>query len=194
MTPIASTADLRKSGLSRREILRHCTPTGPWQQVLPGVVLQKPSPPTRLDRLRAVLFFAGPDSVITGADALCRQGADLPLPRHIHVLAGMNMRRSHPSILFERTTRPPDVVERNGLRLAHPARATLDLARREPNPRAVVGILDAVIDARLCSPGDLHEELERGCRRGTALVRQALCHLYPVGDSRPGLATRSTPT
>lgn len=183
MAPILLSADLRKSGLSGRDILRHCTPAGPWQQVLPGVVLQKPSPPTRLDRLRAVLFFAGPDSVITGADALSRQGAALPLPRHIHVLAGKNMRRSHPWILLERTNRPPDVVQRNGLRLAPPARAALDLARRETNPRAVVEILDAVMDARLCSPGDLHEELERSNRRGTALVRRALRHLYPVCEA-----------
>jgi hypothetical protein len=182
MAPILSTADLRKSGLSPRDVLRHCTPAGPWQQVLPGVVLQKPSPPTRLDRLRAVLFFAGPDSVITGADALSRQGVPLPLPRHIHVLAGMNVRRSHPWILLERTNRPPGIVERTGLRLAHPARAALDLARRETNPRAVVAILDAVIDARLCSPSDLHEELERSSRRGTALVRQALRHLHPIGE------------
>ncbi|WP_157984864.1 hypothetical protein [Lentzea terrae] len=180
MAPIFLSADLLKSGLPLRDVLRHCLASGPWQQVLPGVVLQKPSPPTRLDRLRAVLFFVGPDSVITGADALSRQGAQLPLPRHIHVLAGKNMRRSHPWILLERTNRLPTVVERNGLRLAPPARAALDLARRSTNPRAVVEILDAVTDARLCSPGDLHEELERSCRRGTALVRQALRHLYPV--------------
>lgn len=180
MAPIATTADLRKSGFSPREILRRCTPSGPWQQVLPGVVLQKPSPPTRLDRLRAVLFFAGPSSVITGADALSRQGASLPLPRHIHVLAGKNVRRAHPQILFERTNRPPTVVECDGLRLAAPARATLDLARRETNPRAVVEFLDAVVDARLCSPADLHAELQVSSRRGTALVRQALRHLYPL--------------
>lgn len=180
MTPIASTADLRKSGYSAREIVRHCAPVGPWRQVLPGVVLQKPSPPTRLDRLHAVLSFAGPESVITGADALTRQGATLPLPRHIHVLMGMNKRRAHPSILFERTNRPPSVVERDGLRLAHPARAALDLARRETNPRAVVEILDAVVEARLCSPRDLREELGLGSRRGSALVRQALAHLYPT--------------
>lgn len=180
MAHIATTADLLESGLSTREIHRHCAPSGPWQQVLPGVVLQKPSPPTRLDRLRAALSFASPDSVITGADALVRQGAALPLPRHIHVLAGKNTRKAHPWLLVERTTRPPTVVERAGLRLAAPARACLDLTRRETNPRAVVEILDAVADARLCSPGDLHEELEQSSRRGTALVRQALRHLYPT--------------
>ncbi|MEU0885378.1 hypothetical protein ABZ345_42900 [Lentzea sp. NPDC005914] len=185
MAPIASTADLRLSGLSAREILRHCTPAGPWQQLLPGVVLQKPSPPTRLDRLRAVQFFAGPDSVITGADALSRQGARLALPRHIHVLTGKDVRRAHPSILCERTIRPPAIVEHQGLRLAGPARAALDMARRETNPRAVVGILDAVLDARLCSPNDLHEELQRCSRRGTALVRQALRHLHPAEGSLP---------
>ncbi|WP_434450284.1 hypothetical protein [Lentzea sp. E54] len=180
MAPIATTADLRKSGISSREAQRHCTPAGPWQQLLPGVFLTKPSPPTRLDRLRAVLSFTGPSSAVTGADALVRQGAVVPLPRHIHVLAGMNARRAHPSILLERTSRPPGVVERDGLTLVKPARAALDLARRETNPRAVVEILDAVVGARLCSPGDLLDELRLGSRRGTALVRQALRHLYPT--------------
>lgn len=104
----------------------------------------------------------------------------MPLPRHIHVLAGKNMRRAHPQILFERTGRPPCLVERDGLRLASAARAALDMARREANPRLVVAILDAVVDAGLCSPGDLHEELGMSSRRGTALVRQALRHLYPT--------------
>lgn len=179
MPHITTTADLRKSGLSPREIRHACTPSGPWQQLLPGVVLTKPSPPTRLDRLRAVLSFTGPSSVITGADALARQGAALPLPRHVHVLAGSNARRSHPQILLERTARPPVPIRRDGLRLAPPARAAMDLARRETNPRAVVAILDAVVDARLCTPGELHEELRRCSRRGTALVRQALRHLHP---------------
>jgi hypothetical protein len=183
MTPIATTADLRKSGFTPREIHRHCLPAGPWQQLLPGVVLQKPSPPTRLDRLRAVLSFTGADSVITGADALSRQGAAVSLPRHIHVLAGRNARRAHPWILLERTNRPPGVVERCGLRLATPARATVDMARRETNPRAVVEIVDAVLDARLCSPADLHDELQRSSRRGSALVREALRHLFPLSGS-----------
>ncbi|HEX7303026.1 hypothetical protein [Lentzea sp.] len=180
MAHIATTADLRHSGFSPRQIRHACTPTGPWQQLLPGVVLTRPTPPTRLDRLRAVQSFTGPASVITGADALLRQGATLPLPRHVHVLAGGNSRRTHPWILLERTTRPPDPVVRDGLRLAPPARAAVDLARREPNPRAVVALLDAVVDARLCTPGELREELLVCSRRGTALVRQALRHLYPT--------------
>ncbi|WP_143022733.1 hypothetical protein [Lentzea jiangxiensis] len=180
MSSITTTADLLGSGLSPREIRRHCAPAGPWQQLLPGVVLTKPSPATRLDRLRAVLSFAGPSSAITGADALTRRGAVLPIPRHIHVLAGENSRRAHPGILLERTTRPPGVVERDGLRLVEAARAAVDMARRETNPRAVVQILDAVVGARLCSPGELREELRVSSRRGTALVRQALCHLYPA--------------
>jgi hypothetical protein len=89
------------------------------------------------------------------------------------------VRRANPGILLERTTRPPAVVERHGLRLAAPPRAAVDMARRELNPRAVVEILDAAVDARLCTPSELREELRVSSRRGTALVRQALSHLYP---------------
>ncbi|WP_143086821.1 hypothetical protein [Lentzea flaviverrucosa] len=90
------------------------------------------------------------------------------------------MRRANPWILLERTTRPPAVVERHGLRLAGAARAALDMARRELNPRAIAEIIDAVVSARLCTPMELREELRVSSRRGTALVRQALCHLYPT--------------
>ncbi len=192
MTPIATTADLRESGFSAREIRHRCLPAGPWQLLLPGVILQKSSPPTRTDWLKAILTFAGPDSVITGADALSRQGAVLTLPRHIHVLAGKNGRRAHPGVLFERTTRPPRVVGRNGLRLAAPARATVDMARREPDPRVVVDILDAAMGSGLCSPADLHEELTHGSRRGTALVRQALHLLCPLSEPEPCHASGHT--
>lgn len=182
--PITTTADLRKSGLSSREILRRCLPAGPWQLLLPGVVLKKPSPPTRLDRLHAAQSFAGPTAVITGADALSQQGVPVALPRHVHVLAAQNTRRAHPGLLLERTARPPAVIPRCGLRLAAPARATLDLCRRETNARAVITALDAVVTAGLCTPADLHEELRLSPRRGTGLVRQALHHLYPL-PTRP---------
>ncbi|MFD4639802.1 hypothetical protein ACFWN2_20995 [Lentzea sp. NPDC058436] len=180
MAPIATLADLREHGISPRQTLHRCSPLGPWQRLLPGVVLTSPTPPTRLDRLRAVLAYAGPSAMITGADALVRQGAALPLPRHIHVLAGRNARRAHPWILLERTSRPPTVVERHDLRLATAARAAVDMARRELNPHTVMAILDAVLTARLCTPADLREEVGAGSRRGTALVRQALAHRYPT--------------
>lgn len=54
------------------------------------------------------------------------------------------------------------------------------MARRELNPRAIAEILDAVVSARLCTPAELREELGVSSRRGTALVRQALSHLYPT--------------
>ncbi|ANZ36098.1 hypothetical protein BBK82_08490 [Lentzea guizhouensis] len=182
---ITTTTDLRKSGFSSREILRRCLPTGPWQLLLPGVVLQKPSPATRLDRLHAALSFAGTSAVITAADALSQQGAPIPLPRHIHVLAAQNTRRTHPGLLLERTARPPTVIPHNGLRLASPPRATLDLARRETNARTVIAAVEAVLSAALCTPADLHAELQLAPRRGTALIRQVLQHLYPLPSPPP---------
>lgn len=198
MAYITTTADLRKSGFTAREILRSCLPFGPWQLLLPGVILRKSTPPTRLDKLHAAQAYAGPNSVITGADALSRQGAAVPVPRHIHVLQGKNNRRTHPGILFERTARPPAVVEKDSLRLADPARATVDMARRESDPHAVVAVLDAVLRPGLCTPEALAHELDHGTQRGTALVRQALNALRaarptPAPPARRGRGGSSRP-
>ncbi|WP_186763244.1 hypothetical protein [Lentzea tibetensis] len=180
---ITCTQDLRKAGVSPLVIASRCR-AGSWQQVLPGVILRKRGHPTRTERLHAVLAFA-PGTIITGVDALREQGAPLPEPDLIHVLQGPNQRLNGQGLVFERTSRPPDTVHHNGLRLAEPHRAAVDAARREPDPMRVLRLLGTAVSFGLCRIDRLRAELDAGTTRGTATARKALtalAHQYSAGS------------
>ena len=173
---VISTADLIESGVPRYAIETRCRPGGPWRRLLPGVLLLSPGEPTRRQRLRAALVYAGPQAVITGVDALHEQGLrTLPLPERVHVLQQADQRLSnHDFLLLERTTRRPQVVDHTDLALAAPSRAVLDAARREQHPLRLHLLLAAVLRAGLCTAADLLAELDAGSKRGAAAPRAAL--------------------
>ncbi|WP_320773027.1 hypothetical protein [Streptomyces sp. CRN 30] len=54
---VLTTAQLRSHGVTAAETDEQCRPGGPWQRILPGVVLLRPTPPTSEERLRAVLLY-----------------------------------------------------------------------------------------------------------------------------------------
>jgi hypothetical protein len=55
---LMTAAQLRAHGVSAAETDEQCRPGGPWQQLLPNVVLLHPGPPTSEERLHAVLLYA----------------------------------------------------------------------------------------------------------------------------------------
>ncbi|MFC7305511.1 hypothetical protein ACFQVC_14920 [Streptomyces monticola] len=55
---VLTAAQLRSHGISAAETTAQCRPGGPWQQILPGVFLLHPGPPTSEERLHAVLLYA----------------------------------------------------------------------------------------------------------------------------------------
>jgi hypothetical protein len=173
---VIKTADLLESGVPRYAIETRCRPGGPWRRLLPGVLLLSPDEPTRRQRLRAALVYAGPQAVITGVDALHEQGLrTLPLPERVHVLQEADQRRSnHDFLLLERTTRRPQVVEQTDLALATPSRAVLDAARREQHPLRLHLLLATVLRTGLCTAAELLAELDAGSKRGAAAPRAAL--------------------
>ncbi|MCX4969313.1 hypothetical protein OHA98_32080 [Streptomyces sp. NBC_00654] len=56
---VLSTAQLRARGVSATQAASQCLPSGPWQQLLPGVYLLHREPPTGADRLHGALLYAG---------------------------------------------------------------------------------------------------------------------------------------
>ncbi|WP_030186819.1 hypothetical protein [Streptomyces violaceorubidus] len=58
---LMTAAQLRAHGVSAAETDEQCRPGGPWQQLLPNVVLLHPGPPTSDERLHAVLLYAARD-------------------------------------------------------------------------------------------------------------------------------------
>ncbi len=55
---VLTAAQLRAHGITGADTTEQCRPGGPWQQILPGVFLLHPGPPTSEERLHAVLLFA----------------------------------------------------------------------------------------------------------------------------------------
>ncbi|MDG4858011.1 hypothetical protein P8605_07570, partial [Streptomyces sp. T-3] len=58
-TRVLTAAQLRAHGVAAADLTAACRPGGPWQQILPGVFLLHPGPPTSEERLHAVLLYAG---------------------------------------------------------------------------------------------------------------------------------------
>ncbi|MFD1148064.1 hypothetical protein [Saccharothrix hoggarensis] len=177
MTDVIKTAELKAAGVPGYVIDLKCRPGGPWQRILPGVLLLSPAPPTRAQRVRAALAYAGEGAVVTGVDALRAHGlTPLPHPHpKIHLLSPPATRRANPDqVILERTTRPPEVVLRDGLPVAEPTRAALDAARHDPNPLRQHHMLATAVSTGLCTVAGLTAELNAGSKRGSATPRSTL--------------------
>lgn len=170
---VTTIAELRAHGVTNHAITTRCRPSGPWQRVLPGVVLMSAARPTRRQRLRAAIAYAGPNSVVSGVDAMRAHGVDVPLHPDVLVLAPAARRLASRSYLtVERTTRPPRPAAHAGLSYAPLARATLDVARRAPDREQLHRLLTSAIGP--CTVAELRAELDAGSQRGSAAVRALL--------------------
>jgi hypothetical protein len=170
---VTTIAELRALGVTNHAITTRCRPSGPWQRVLPGVVLMSAARPTRRQRLRAAIAYAGPNSVVSGIDAMRAHDLDVPLLPDVLVLAPATRRLASRSYLtVERTTRPPDPTVRAGLPYAPLARATLDAARRMADRDQLRVLLTSAIGP--CTVDELRTELDAGSQRGSAAVRALL--------------------
>ncbi len=67
---VLTTAQLRAHGVTAGETNEQCRPGGPWQQLLPGVYLLHPGPPTSEERLHAVLLYTARSSLGIQATAV----------------------------------------------------------------------------------------------------------------------------
>jgi len=182
---------LRRAGVSDRRTRRLCGPGGPWRRLHPGVVLLRNTAPTRQQLLHAALVRYGPRVVITGADALLAHGVKCPPAGEIQVLVPDHCRvAACQGIRAARTARMPDPVLVDGLPFASPARATLDLARSEPDPARIRHLLTLPLYWGLCDRQELLTELDAGPQRGTAAVRKVLRELDEGPIQAHGLAAR----
>jgi len=170
---VTTIAELRSLGVTNHAITTRCRPSGPWQRVLQGVVLMSAARPTRRQRLRAAIAYAGPDSVVSGVDAMRAHDVDVPLLPDVLVLAPATRRLASRSYLtVERTTRPPLPTVHAGLPYAPLARATLDAARRAADCEQLRALVTSAIGQ--CTVAELRAELDAGSQRGSAAVRALL--------------------
>lgn len=81
---VLTAAQLRAQGVTTAETNEQCRPGGPWQQILPGVFLLHPGPPTSEERLHAVLSYAARspfrETAAGAAGVPAQPNADEPRP------------------------------------------------------------------------------------------------------------------
>ena len=157
--------------------LRHrMRPGGPWQRLLPGVYLSATGAPTREQWQIAALLFAGPDSLMTGLDALRCYGLRVPANRKVDVLVPITRKRASCSyVVVHRTRRMPQSYGCDGaIRLAPVERAVADAARGLSKLSDVRAVVAGAVQQRKCSIADLAAELAHGPTRGSAQLRQVL--------------------
>ncbi|MFF3345185.1 hypothetical protein [Streptomyces sp. NPDC002779] len=184
---VLTAAQLRAHGVPAAEITEQCRAGGPWQQVLPGVYLLHPGPPTSEERLHAVLLYAArernvqvppqpgapephrpvyTESMITGLAALTLHGftATPPLTAldTIDVLVPRLRRlRSTGCARIVRTAALPAPEEVTGLPVAPVARALTDAVAGLSDADAVRRLLTEAVRGGHCEPAALVKELSQ---------------------------------
>ena len=175
---VATHQDLMRIGVPRSTIIRWAE-HGPWQRLLPGVVLAHRGRPTTQERRLAALAFCGPHGVISGTHALDLHGVTrdrIDADAEVLVLIPhQEQRTSNSFVIVERTTRLPLSRLRSGVPVAPVARAAADAGRyARADVDRVREIFGAVVQTGRCTVEELVDEVYAGPRQRTATARRVL--------------------
>jgi hypothetical protein len=173
---VARESELIRAGLPGATVGLRTRPGGPWQRLLPGVILMQTGPPTDAQRIAAALAYAGGDAMLTGAVACRLYGLRrVPHGSQIHVLVPAPRQPATSGfVVVERTTRMPSPRSVDGWPAAPRVRAVLDASRRIRRLDDVRALLAEAIQRGLCTVDELVIELEAGSRAGSARPRRVL--------------------
>lgn len=175
---LLTSRQLREHGVTAGEAMERCRPGGPWQELLPGVHLLHPGPPTGEERLHAALLYAEArtpsvpaqggsprpeEAMITGLAALALHRFSsapplLSLDRIDVLVARARRLRSSGFAHIVRSPALPRAREITGVRVAPVPRALAD---------AVAGLADASAVRRV-----LTEAVRAGHCEATSVVRE----------------------
>lgn len=176
---IARAAELIRIGLSSNTVYTRCRPGGPWQRLLPGILLLTNATPTRRQLISAALTYAGPEALLTGHGAAALFGlkkARQSGPVHV-LISNTKQVRADAAVRVERTTRMPEPVHRKGFLLAPVTRAVLDTTRKMGSLDDVRALIAEAAQRGLTTPEALRYELREGSNRGSALPRRVLAEI-----------------
>lgn len=173
---VVTRRELSALGLSAGTVQSRTRVGGPWQRIMPGVVLTYTGTPTQRQRLQAALAYAGEGAMLTGVCALVGMGVrNVPETYDLHVLVPHPRRRlSTDGVIVERSRRLPRPCTTNGLPYAPIARACIDAARRMRDRRAVRALIAEVVQRGRTSVAALAREIRDSQIRGTALPRSVI--------------------
>ncbi|MFG1672136.1 hypothetical protein [Streptomyces sp. Y7] len=186
---VMTAARLKSHGVAPAEISEQCRPGGPWQQILPGVLLLHPGPPTSEERLHAVLMYASrertpgvpaqpdadseghagpayPEVMITGLAALTLHGFSATPPLTaldtIDVLVPrMRRLRSTGCARVLRAPALPAPRQVTGLPVAPVPRALADAVAELTDAGAVRRLLTEAVRGGHCEPASVVRELNQ---------------------------------
>ncbi|MER6126430.1 hypothetical protein ABT173_28220 [Streptomyces sp. NPDC001795] len=185
---VLTTAQLRAHGVTAAETTEQCRPGGPWQQLLPGVYLLHPGPPTSEERLHAVLLYttrsplAGPVSAVPSQPSA--NGPHAPLRYPDAMITGLAA-----LALYGFSCAPPltslekiDVLVTRLRRLRSTGCARVVRAPALPTPRLVTGLPVAPV------PRALADAVAELTDAGT--VRRLLTEAVRAGHCEPAAVVR----
>ncbi|MFI6659396.1 hypothetical protein ACIBL8_28130 [Streptomyces sp. NPDC050523] len=204
---VLTTAQLRAHGVSSAEMSEQCRAGGAWQQILPGVFLLHPGPPTSEERLHAVLMYAsresapgvpaqpGPDephrpvyaeAMVTGLAALTLYGFTSAPPllslEKIDVLVPRLRRlRSTGCARIVRTPALPTPVAVSGVPLAPVPRALADAVSELADASTVRRLLTEAVRGGHCEPASVVRALNQAKLLGRPHVVDAVDSLLAEG-------------
>ncbi|WP_371671526.1 hypothetical protein OG985_30220 [Streptomyces sp. NBC_00289] len=184
---VMTAAQLRSHGIATAEANEQCRAGGPWQQILPGVFLLHPGPPTSEERLHAVLMYAArergagvpaqpgaeephrpayAEAMITGLAALTLYGfASTPpllsLDRIDVLVPRLRRLRATGCARIVRTAGLPAPRQVNGLPVAPVPRALADAVAGLTDAGAVRRLLTEAVRAGHCEPAAVVKELNQ---------------------------------
>ena len=184
---VMTAAQLRSHGVSSADMNEQCRAGGPWQQILPGVHLLHPGPPTSEERLYAVLMYAArertagvPDqpgaeephrptyaeAMITGLAALTLHGFSaapplLSLDRIDVLVPRLRRVRSTGCAHIVRTASMPTAQQVTGLPVAPVPRALADAVAELTDAGAVRRLLTEAVRGGHCEPASVVRELNQ---------------------------------
>ncbi|RZL73608.1 MAG: hypothetical protein EOP32_36545 [Rhodococcus sp. (in: high G+C Gram-positive bacteria)] len=171
---VVRTSELERLGVARSTISARCRAGGPWQRLLPGIVLPQNGRPSFEQRALAALIFCGRNSVVTGRSALRCHGFG-SYSGDVDVLVEVDRRvQSTGFVKVERTSRMPDADVRGSVACAPLPRALLDAARRCTTVDATRAMIAEVVQRGAVTADQLVVELEAGSGRGSAIPRIVL--------------------
>ncbi|QXE36670.1 hypothetical protein KQY30_23090 [Streptomyces sp. GMY02] len=183
---LATTRQLRATGLAASTVAARCRPAGPWQRLLPGVALIQTGEPNLRQRLLAAVLYADPGptalsgtrAVLTGEAALTLYGVRGVAADHADVLIGAHRGlRDRAYVRLRRTSRWPPTLLVDGIPCVRPVRAASDFAAHEPSAERVRAILATTVQTCSCHPEDLRAELRASHALRNPAVRTVLDEL-----------------
>ncbi|MFF5552598.1 hypothetical protein [Streptomyces olivaceoviridis] len=182
---VLTAAQLRAHGVTAAELAGRCRPDGPWQELLPHVILLHSGPPTGEERLHGALLYAAratepgvpvqptagsphrplyQEAVLTGLAALTLHGfSSTPPPAaldRVDVLVPRQRRlRSTRYVRVLRTADLPAPQPVTGLPVAPVPRALADAVAELRDGEAVRRLLTEAVRGGHCEPAAVVQEL-----------------------------------